>query len=545
MDGNPHIAKDLKMPHGTRNEEPPIGIFNVKVSGLKWKELKHNGVAFPQPYQPRKLAILVNREPVRLGPDAEELAYAWGKKRATPYIQDPVFQANFLSDLLKLLPPKYSQAKMPEIDFTPVHEHQAEEDLLKTDPGYKKKLASERKQTRLQLKEKYGYAEIDGTKTEIANWMVEPPSLFMGRGSHPMRGRWKPRILPADVVLNLSENAPVPPGNWKEVVHDHDSIWIAYWVDKLSNVRKYVWPSDISDLRQERDKQKYETARKLERRLPDVREFIQKNLQSPEEKTRKLATVCYLIDNLAMRVGDEKEEDEADTVGASTLRVEHLRFQPHGVEFDFLGKDSVRWQKTLKLDSGDSPIRKNLMEFSTGKKAEDLVFDGITSESVNRFFGKAMRGVTAKVFRTHHATETVKKYLQGHNTFKPETPSFRKLYHARVANLDAAIRCNHKRTPPKTWEGSLERKQQRIAELKVRPVKTEKQKEWLEARVEKLRLDLELQKKTRDYNLNTSLRNYIDPRVYKGWANKAEFDWKTMYPKTLQRKFLWADRARA
>jgi len=33
-----------------------------------------------------------------------------------------------------------------------------------------------------------------------------------------------------------------------------------------------------------------------------------------------------------MRVGDEKDEDEADTVGASTLRVEHLKFLPHGVE---------------------------------------------------------------------------------------------------------------------------------------------------------------------------------------------------------------------
>ena len=215
---------------------------------MKWKELKHNGVAFPQPYEPRNLTILINQEPVSLGPNAEELAYAWGKKRATPYVQDPVFQTNFLSDFLKLLPSKCSEAKMPEIDFTQVHECQAKEDLLKTDPAYRKKLAAERKLIRLQLKERHGYAEIDGTKTEIANWMVEPPSLFMGRGSHPMRGRWKPRIFPEDVVLNLSESAPRPQGNWKEIVHDHDSMWIAYWVDKLSNVRKYVWPSDISDL---------------------------------------------------------------------------------------------------------------------------------------------------------------------------------------------------------------------------------------------------------------------------------------------------------
>src|SRR5438093_11890680 len=95
---------------------------------------------------------------------------------------------------------------------------------------------------------------------------------------------------------------------------------------------------------------KYDNAKKLRRKLSDVREFIEKNLHSPDLKMRKLATVSYLIDNLAMRVGDEKDEDEADTVGASTLRVEHLKFLPNAVELDFLGKDSVGWKQTVKVD---------------------------------------------------------------------------------------------------------------------------------------------------------------------------------------------------
>src|SRR6266852_147774 len=511
---------------------------------MKWKDLRHNGVAFPPLYELRRLAIRIRSDKVELGPEAEELAYSWGKKRTTPYVQDPVFQTNFLSDFSKHLPSKYSGVSIGEIDFSPVFDYQAKEELLKTDPGYKKSMAAKRKVLRLELKEKFGYALIDGTRTEIANWMVEPPSLFMGRGSHPMRGRWKPRISPGDVVLNLGEDAPAPIGPWKEIVHDHDSIWIGYWVDKLSNVRKYVWPSDVSDLRQERDKLKYDKAKKLERLLPNVRVFIDKSLVSPDLKVRKLATVAYLIDKLAMRVGDEKEEDEADTVGASTLRVEHLKFLPHGVEFDFLGKDSVRWQKILKVDGANTPIRKNLQEFSQGKKPEDLVFDGITSQHVNRFLNKAMRGLTAKVFRTHHATETVQTYLRRHNGFKPEESPYVKLHHARVANLEAAIRCNHKRTPPKTWEGTLLKKQQRLDELKTNKVDTERQKMRLEERIRKLKLDVHLQKRTRDYNLGTSLRNYIDPRVYKNWANKAEYDWKGIYPKTLQRKFLWASRAK-
>src|SRR6266705_376170 len=516
---------------------------------MKWKELRHNGVAFPPTYEPKGLQIIMGGETVRLSPDAEEMAYAWGKKRTTPYVQDPVFQTNFLSDFVKVLPAKFADAKYSEVNFSPVYEYQQKAELSKADKDLKKRVAAQRKGLRLQLKEKYGYAVIDGTKTEFANYMVEPPSIFMGRGSHPMRGRWKPRVFPEYVLLNISEDARVPqppvPGNWKSIAHDHESIWLAYWVDKLSQVSKYVWPSDISDLRQERDKIKYDNAKKLRQRLADVRQFIEKNLDSPDVKARKLATVCYLIDNLAMRVGDEKEEDEADTVGASTLRVEHLKFLPKGIGFDFLGKDSVRWEKTLELDGTDSPIRRNLQEFSSGKKPEDLVFDGITSEGVNRFLGKGMRGLTAKVFRTHHATETVQTYLGRHNGFKPDDPAFVKLYHARVANLEAAIRCNHKRTPPKTWEGSLDKKREKLAELKKRPPKTDKQKERLAERMKKLKLDIELQRRTRDYNLNTSLRNYIDPRVYKNWANKAEFDWASIYPKTLQRKFLWAGKSRA
>src|SRR5437588_8547170 len=504
---------------------------------MKWKELRHNGIAFPPYYEPKGLQINISGETLRLSPDAEEMAYAWGKKRTTPYIQDPVFQTNFLADFLKVLPTKFADAKYSEVNFTPVYEYLSKEELLNSDKELKKSVAAQRKEIRLQLKEKYGYAVIDGTKTEFANYMVEPPSIFMGRGSHPMRGRWKPRIFPEDVVLNLSEDAPTPPGKWKEIVHDHESIWLAYWVDKLSQVRKYVWPSDVSDLRQERDKMKYDNAKKLRRKLPDIREFIEKNLHSPDVKVRKLATVSYLIDNLAMRVGDEKEEDEADTVGASTLRVEHVKFLPQGVEFDFLGKDSVRWQKTLKLDGANMPISKNLQEFSHGKKPQDLVFDGITSQHVNRFLGKAARGLTAKVFRHHHATETLQTYLGLHDGFKPTESEFVKLYHARVANLEAAIRCNHKRTPPKTWEGSLDKKQQRLAELKKRPAKTDKQRERLAERMRKLKFDIELQRRTRDYDLNTSLRNYIDQRVYKNWANKAEFGWTSICSTTLQRKF--------
>jgi hypothetical protein len=70
------------------------------------------------------------------------------------------------------------------------------------------------------------------------------------------------------------------------------------------------------------------------------------------------------------------------------------------------------------------------------------------------------------------------------------------------------------------------------------PKKTKSQEE----RVQALQLKIKEIKDTRDYNLRTSLKSYIDPRVYYSWGNSIDFDWKLYYPKTLQNKFSWVEK---
>ena len=502
----------------------------------QWSTLSHSGVSFPEPYKtdPRTNVIIIKGDRLNMTPQQEEMAVVWAKKIGTPYVEDPVFQANFLSDFLKLFPAKYKVAKISDIIFPTLPEK------VELTKEQKKALATERKKKRLELKEKFGFANVDGVRTEIANWVVEPPGLFMGRGLHPMRGHWKPQIVEEDIILNLDPKAPTPAGKWK-VIHEPGNMWIACWTDKLSDKVKYVWLHDSSSLRQMRDKSKYDKALQLEKNIEKVRAYISKSLSSKDPKIRKIATACFLIDKLAMRVGDEKDEDEADTVGASTLRVEHLKFRENAIDFDFFGKDYVRWQKTLEISPADHAALENLMEFCKGKKPDELIFDGITSRHVNEFFSKASPGLTAKVFRTFHATTVVKTYLNKHNNFSQEAPSFDKLYQAKMANLEAAVRANHKRTPPKTFEQSLQKKEEKLKELEKSQPMTEKQKEKLKERIEKMKKQIELARISRDYNLNTSLRNYIDPRVYKSWADKVGLDWKLLYTGTLQRKMAWVD----
>jgi len=42
-------------------------------------------------------------------------------------------------------------------------------------------------------------------------------------------------------------------------------------------------------------------------------------------KVRQRAVALYFIDKLALRAGNEKDDDQADTVGCCSLRIEHIK----------------------------------------------------------------------------------------------------------------------------------------------------------------------------------------------------------------------------
>ena len=50
-------------------------------------------------------------------------------------------------------------------------------------------------------------------------------------------------------------------------------------------------------------------------------------MDSSDRVDNQIGVCTYLIDKLALRVGNEKGEDEADTVGCCSLRCEHVRFE--------------------------------------------------------------------------------------------------------------------------------------------------------------------------------------------------------------------------
>ena len=180
----------------------------------------------------------------------------------------------------------------------------------------------------------------------------------------------------------------------------------------------------------------------------------------------------WVIDILALRVGGEKGEDEADTVGCCSLRVEHLNFEGGGdydIELEFLGKDSMLYKQTTDFDKYGDVGRKvydNFVSFCKKKKPDQQVLDKLDPPELNRHLSALMPGLTAKVFRTYNASETLQRELPQEAELEGLTFA-QKVLKYNEANKKVAILCNHQKTVSKAQEDGLAALADRLEVLKT------------------------------------------------------------------------------
>ena len=176
-------------------------------------QLIHNGILIP-----KQKSIL------------EEMVESWARKLETPYVQDPKFRENFFHDFrfLTSLEPEthYFFRVKQRLDAEKQAKLNWSAEQKKSDRLQRKALAEQNKQA-------YGYAIVDGVRTEVANYRAEPAGIFMGRGAHPKRGSWKQAVAAEEVILNLSPDAPMPSGFSKRV-WEPSKCYTAKWRDKFS-----------------------------------------------------------------------------------------------------------------------------------------------------------------------------------------------------------------------------------------------------------------------------------------------------------------------
>ncbi|GAA5863944.1 hypothetical protein JCM3774_004426 [Rhodotorula dairenensis] len=444
----------------------------------KWNTLEHNGVMFPPEYEPHGVRMKYNGKEVQLAPEAEEVASFFAAILETDYVKNPVFVKNFFNDWKKVLKqhpcPDGTEIKdYDKCDFTPIFAYlEAEKAKKKNMTGPEKKAAKAEKD---KVEEKYKTCLLNGRKEKVGNFRIEPPGLFRGRGEHPKTGMLKTRVRPEQITINIGKDAPVPQPpkghKWKSVVHDNNVTWLATWKENINNNVKYVFLAAGSSLKGQSDLKKFEKARALKAHVDRIRADYTADLRSKEMAIRQRATAVYLIDRFALRAGNEKGEDEADTVGCCSLRYEHVTLTPPSkVSFDFLGKDSIRYVNEVDVDE---QVFKNMRIFKKEPKTVgDLLFDRLNTSVVNKYLASYMDGLTAKVFRTYNASWTFAQQLK--NTPADASVADKLLAYNR-ANRLVAVLCNHQRAVSKTHSAAMEKMLDKIRSLKYQRMKLRRQ----------------------------------------------------------------------
>mmetsp|Transcript_33564 Transcript_33564/g.40569 ORF Transcript_33564/g.40569 Transcript_33564/m.40569 type:complete len:661 (+) Transcript_33564:194-2176(+) len=534
---------------------PSKGVEKTSSKPNMWETLEHQGVLFAPPYEPHGIKLYYDGKPVDLSPEEEEVATFYAVMTGTDYLEKPVFVNNFWKDFVEILSSKHKKLikELDKCDFSKIHEWAIAE-------REKKKLLTKEEKLKIKAEKdaveaKYLWATIDGRREKVGNFRVEPPGLFRGRGEHPKMGKLKSRIMPEDVIINCGKDAqipecPVPGHNWGEVRHDKTVTWLAGWKDSINTKDwKYVQFSAVSTIKGDSDMKKYEKARKLKYHIDKIRADYESLMESKDVVEAQMATAIYLIDKLALRAGGEKDEDLADTVGCCTLRVGHIELTPpNTVKFDFLGKDSIRYEQDHEVTP---QVYEAFKRFCKGKKDNDDIFDKIDPATVNSHLLGLMDGLTIKVFRTYNASITLSQQLKDTEDGSHVTVLQKKSKYDE-ANKKVAILCNHQKGVSKAHDSQMEKLVTKKGELEddlkkkqaeFKENKTDanaKKVHAVKERLDKLKLQMHLKEELKTVSLGTSKINYLDPRITVAWCKKHEVPINTIFTKALIEKFNWA-----
>lgn len=342
----------------------------------------------------------------------------------------------------------------------------------------------------------HSVCEIDEKRVSITHWKMETSGVFLGRGEHPLRGKFRRRVIPEDVILNLGEDAPVPRlprgRRWKDVVHQHGSSWLWSWNDPLTGKMKYVYPHPSSELHVAREIEKFETARSLKQVIKNIRgDYVEilKNWERQSNENLELAVILLLIDRLGIRIGNPGSQ-----TGASTLRGRNILCYPEKkkIRVKFVGKDSINYDQEFRADDFFFQTLRKLRP----RSPDDFFFPNTSSKIVNQYLQSIDSKLKAKVFRTYNASEIFQEGLRKKSRREMSQSELVKIF--REVNIDVARFCNHRKVGV-------------------------------------------LHKVMDKYSPSTTIANYIDPRIVYAWAKKFSVPPEQVYSKNLVERFKWAN----
>lgn len=550
----------------------------------KFKTLTHNGVTFPAEYEVKGFKVAGEK----LSPLAEEMLWNYAQKRDTDYPKSKTYRKNFYSCLKDELTPAQQAYEFPKDFMSLINNMFDKIQVLKEEAAqYRKDNKEKIKAEKEAMKEKYGYAMLDGQRQPLGAYQIEPPGIMIARGDSKVLGLWKYRTQPEDVIINfVGPKADVPKApdghRWKEVECNTNAFVIAKYEVNLGNIvktRKKVMFGANSSVKTNADQKKFDKAIVLLKNWDKMQKHIVNGMKG---KTQEVALISYLVQTTGIRIGSQDLDGTAwenGVVGASTLKGKNLSINGNVVTLDFLGKDSVPFKQDFEVIPEAANALQNILK---NAKPEEKIFT-VTAGEVAKFLGSCVPGVTPKLMRTAWGTKLLVDALKAQN-ITPSMTLAQKLHAYDMANLEVAKKLNHRKNISKNFDDQMEKMDSKLAEAVAKETeleakakkelkeiikqikmakstwegeklekaldRLETKKAKIQARVERakerivtLTLKKDIKRKTADIALGTSRSAYSSPMIAFSFCKDNDIPVEKIYSKSLKEKFSWAEKA--
>lgn len=164
----------------------------------------------------------------------------------------------------------------------------------------------------------------------------------------------------------------------------------------------------LKTVRASQETEKFKANLAFARALPKMRARYREDLKGNDRKAI-IALIVALMDQAFFRIGTKDTDDEG-VYGVTTLRKWHLKFKGNEAHFDYDGKKKQEQHKMI-VDPKLFAMLKTLRDACKSRNDRLFRHEGrpIGAAEVNAYLKDF--GVTAKMFRTYHATRLAREKL--------------------------------------------------------------------------------------------------------------------------------------
>jgi DNA topoisomerase-1 len=143
-----------------------------------------------------------------------------------------------------------------------------------------------------------------------------------------------------------------------------------------------------------------------------LKKKIAADLDSSNEKIKAISVILTLIFTCGFRIGNKKYEKENNSIGLTTLKYKHLKFENNKILIDFIGKKGVR---NIAYCENHKIYKYLYNKYNNAAKMDDYIFSYeinkiIISNDVNEYlksfsmrYSKSNIIITTKDLRTWNA----------------------------------------------------------------------------------------------------------------------------------------------